>query len=71
MVKIIRKTDQKITNPGSTAIGYESCISSKKMTKRPMTVLVDEALCLYLSTFATLPEYKQYQPKGILGMQEA
>jgi len=67
--RISRKTDQKIYQPRIHYRRIRELYFVKELTGRPMTVLLDEALSLYLSTFAALPEYMQYQPKGDLGTE--
>ena len=61
--RINRKTDQKIYQPRIHCERIRELKVVKELTKRPLTVLIDEALALYLSSFATLPEYKEYQAK--------
>lgn len=61
--RINRKTDQKIYQPRIHSERIRELHVVKEITKRPMTVLVDEALALYLSTFASTPEYKEHQAR--------
>lgn len=54
--RINRKTDQKIYQPRIHSKRIQELYYVKEMTGRPMTVLVDEAITLYLSDFSFLPK---------------
>jgi hypothetical protein len=52
--RISRKSDRKIYQPRIHYRRIRELYFVKEMTGRPMTVLVDEALTLYLSGFSFL-----------------
>ena len=58
--RISRKTDQKVYQPRIQYRRIRELYCVKELTGRPMTVLVDDALALYLSSFAALPQFKEY-----------
>jgi hypothetical protein len=59
--QISRKNDRRVYQPRIQASRIKDLYEMKELTKRPMTVLVDEALCLYLSTFFSSPDYQTFQ----------
>lgn len=54
--KVSRKTDRKIYQPRIHCSRIRELYFVKELTGRPMTILVDEALILYLSGFSVLPK---------------
>ena len=68
--RINRKTDHKVYQPRIHCERIQELYVIKELTKRPLTVLVDEALALYLSSFALSPEYKDYQAKMEAGWRQ-
>ena len=67
--RISRKTDLKIYQPRIHSKRIRELYLVKELTGRPMTVLVDEALALYLSTFSELTRYVPYHSKGNLSAE--
>jgi hypothetical protein len=59
--QISRKDDRKAYQPRIWASRIKDLHEMKEFTKRPMTVLLDEALSLYLSSFFSSPDYMAYQ----------
>ena len=55
--RISRKTDRKVYQPRIHYRRIRELYFVKELTGRPMTVLVDEALVLYLSSFVALPKF--------------
>ncbi len=58
--RINRKVDKRVYQPRIRAIRIKDLHAMKEFTKRPMTVLVDEALSIYLANFMTSPEYEAW-----------
>jgi hypothetical protein len=54
--RINRKADQKVYQPRIHSRKIRELYLVKELTGRPMTVLVDEALAVYLSNFTVLPK---------------
>ena len=54
--RISRKADQKVYQPRIHSRRIRELYLIKELTGRPMTVLVDEALAVYLSNIALLPK---------------
>ncbi len=59
--RISRKNDKRVYQPRIQAFRIKELYEMKELTKRPMTVLLDEALCLYLSTFFSSPDYQAFE----------
>ena len=59
--RINRKNDTRVYQPRLHASRIKELYEVKKFTGRPMTVLLDEALSIYLAAFFTSPEYKAYE----------
>jgi hypothetical protein len=59
--QINRKDDKRVYQPRIRASRIKDLHEMKEFTKRPMTVLVDEALSLYLAIFFSSPDYMGYQ----------
>ncbi len=59
--RISRKNDKKVYQPRIRASRIKDLHEMKEFTNRPMTVLLDEALALYLSAFYSSPDYMAYQ----------
>jgi hypothetical protein len=55
--RINRKDDKRVYQPRIRAIRIKDLHEMKEFTRRPMTVLLDEALSIYLANFITSPEY--------------
>jgi len=55
--RISRKSDQKVYQPRIHHRRIRELYFVKELTGRPMTVLLDEALTLYLSGFSLLPKF--------------
>lgn len=67
--RISRKTDRKIYQPRIHSRRIRELYCIKEMTGRPMTVLVDEAIALYLSSFYLLPNVIQENEQQALDYQ--
>ena len=65
MKKINRKDDKRVYLPRIRASRIKDLYEMRVFLKMPMTVLVDEALSVYLSAFFTSPEYKTFRKKWI------
>jgi hypothetical protein len=59
--RISFKNEKKVYQPRIRASRIKDLREMKDFTKRPMTVLLDEALSLYLATFFSSPDYMAYQ----------
>lgn len=59
--RINRKTDHKIYQPRIHSKRIRELRVVREFTHRPMTVILDEAISFYLSTFFTSPDYKTYE----------
>jgi hypothetical protein len=60
MEQIRWKGDKSKYQPRIRAVRVRDLYRMKEYTHRPMTVLVDEALSLYLSAFLCSPEYSAW-----------
>lgn len=67
--RLTRKDEKRGYQPQIRSVRIKDLREMKEFTKRPMTVLVDEALSIYLSAFFTSPDYKAYE-EAILKMEE-
>jgi hypothetical protein len=59
--RIDRKGDKRVYQPRIRLALVKDLYEMKEFTKRPMTVLLDEALGLYLLSFFSSPDYLAYQ----------
>jgi len=59
--QINRKKDKRVYQPRIHADRIRELYAVKEFAHRPMTVILDEAISLYLSTFFTSPDYKAYE----------
>ena len=58
--RINRKGDERVYQPRIRAVRIHDLHEMKIYTGRPMTVLLDEALSLYLASFMTSPDYLEW-----------
>ena len=66
--RINRKDDKRVYQPRIRASRIKDLHQMKEFTRRPMTVLVDEALSIFLVNFMTSPEYVawcEYVDRGV------
>ena len=59
--RIDRKSDKRVYQPRIRSALVKDLHEMKEFTKRPMTVLLDEALGFYLLSFFSSPDYQAYQ----------
>lgn len=69
MERLSLKEDPRVYQPRIKAARIRGLHEMKQVTHRPMTILVDEALAIYLASFFTSPEYQTYQ-QTVLELEE-
>jgi len=60
MERLCLKEDPRVYQPRIRAVRIRDLHEMKVVTHRPMTVLLDEALSIYLANFLTSPEYTEW-----------
>lgn len=64
------KGEKKVYNPRIRETRIHDLHAMKEFTRKPMTVLVDEALSIYLANFMTSPEYTAFCEQIEKGIDE-
>lgn len=70
MERLSRKDDKAVYQPKIRAARIRDLHRMKEFTRRPMTVLVDEALSIFLANFITSPEYTAWCESIERGVEE-
>lgn len=70
MERLSRKDDKAVYQPKIRAARIHDLHLMREFTHKPMTVLVDEALAVFLANFMTSPEYTAWCESIEQGIEE-